>query len=125
MTIATVYQSEIIKLRRRNDWLEAELARLIDYHAGHVGRIMIRLKITKTHATLLSALATGAVMTREMISETCRYCEDCSIRNVDSNVKRLRKKIRPQGIDIKTLYGVGYACEGETLIKLRAIIGDC
>lgn len=92
MTQASHYQAEIIKLRQRIEWLEAELARLTDAHASRSGQIMIRLKVSRTQANILSALATGKIMTRECIADMCSASEDWHIRNVDCHVKRCAGK---------------------------------
>lgn len=124
MLISPQHQ-EIIKLRERNEWLEAELARLTDAHAARTGRIMTRLKVSKTQANILSSLATGKIMTRECIADMCGASEEWQLRNVDSHVKKMRQKIRAKGLDVTALYGVGYVCEGDQLTRLRAMIGDC
>ena len=124
MNISPQHQ-ELIKLRERVEWLEAELARLTDAHAARSGRIMLRLKVSRTQANILSSLATGKIMTRECIADMCSASEDWQLRNVDSHVKKMRQKIRSKGLDVTALYGVGYVCEGEHLARLRSMIGDC
>ena len=77
----------------------------------------IEIELTKTEFNLLSQLAKRprVVYTRDQLLDIC-YSDECDVtdRNIDSHIKRLRKKFRSAKSDIKfdrikTYYGSGYS----------------
>lgn len=76
------------------------------------------LDLTPTEFLLLFTLLVhpGWVLSRVQLADV--LYNGASIgreRSVDSHIKNLRKKcraIRPDGVVIRTVYSVGYACEG-------------
>ena len=77
----------------------------------------VEIELTKTEFNLLSQLAKRprVVYTRDQLLDIC-YGDECDVtdRNIDSHIKRLRKKFRNAKSDIKfdrikTYYGSGYS----------------
>jgi DNA-binding response OmpR family regulator len=62
--------------------------------------------LTATHARMLWALAQGGLMDRDQLAALCSHDEDADIRSVDSQIKRVRRKM--PGITIRNVYGIGY-----------------
>ena len=112
------YHQEVTQLRRRVEELECELSVLRrSADSDGLAELMIRLDITRGQARMLRAFATGKVMTRDRIASLCCHDEEASYRLPDSQIKRIRRKLK--WLNIRTLYGVGYAVEGEALKVLR------
>ncbi len=83
----------------------------------HGGAKHHRLNLTKTEFALLKQLVKRprVVYTRDQLLDVCyAHDEDAVDRNIDSHIKRLRKKFRDARPDIDfnritTHYGSGYA----------------
>ena len=117
-TLAT----ENARLRDRVEYLEEELRRRDEDTDRDVADIMERSGLTKANARLLRALAVEGAVSRDRIAALCQRGEVAEYRSTDSHVKRLRRKLRPHGIAINSLYGVGYSITGDDLLRARALI---
>lgn len=72
------------------------------------------IKLTPNEYKLLIYLSENKDITlsRDMIAEACwGFDYDGDLRNVDTFIKRLRKKLKSSGSKIKTVYGFGYRVE--------------
>lgn len=112
---------ELARLRARVEALEAELAEREGRFNRAVDALIRHFRITVYQARLLAALASGRVMSRAELERLCKRSEFGDDRNIDSLVKRLRRRNLP-GIEVNSVYGAGYVMEGETLRLVRAVI---
>ena len=121
--VKDTYQSEVVSLRERVEYLEAELSqhRAAD-DVEDAGRLMAAFGVTKRMAMAMLAFRTGKVFCRERLEVIMGYEHHQDERNVDSCIKRLRK--RCPWIRITTLYGVGYTVTDEALTDLRRRIDE-
>ena len=117
-TIAT----ENARLRERVEYLEEELRRRDEDTDRDVADIMERTGLTKANTKLLRALIVERAISRDRIAALCQRGEVAEYRSTDSHVKRLRQKLRPHGITITSLYGVGYSITGDSLLRARAFM---
>lgn len=117
----TEQYAEIVRLREEVADLKAEIARRDEEANSAVASVMIRTGLTKTLARILVALSTGGFYSRDRLLVLCGYDEDAYERNIDSQIKRFRKRVK--GIRVKTLYGLGYCIHEADLPKARQIVG--
>jgi DNA-binding response OmpR family regulator len=61
-------------------------------------------------------------MGRDQLAVMCQHTEFSDPRLVDSQIKRLRKRLKTVGIEVRTLYGIGYALTGPHLAAARAFM---
>lgn len=115
------HYAELIRLREEVEDLKAEIARRDEEANAAVASVMRRTGLTKTLARILVALSTGGYYSRDRLLLLCGYNEDAYERNIDSQIKRLRK--RKMGIRVKTLYGLGYCIHEADLPKARQLVG--
>lgn len=115
------YLDEIARLRARISELEAELAERDERFNSDVDALVRHFGVTVYQARLLAALASGRVMSRTELERLCKRSEFGDDRNIDSLVKRLRRRSLP-GIAVKSVYGAGYVMEGDSLRLVRAVI---
>ncbi len=83
----------------------------LDLHAGVVTRAGIRVDLTATEYRLLEYFLThpGIVLTRSQLEERVWSNEFALNSNVvDVYVRRLRRKLDPEGTALETLRGLGY-----------------
>lgn len=109
---------ELVQLRERVADLEAELADLKRTDQQQELNLRQNLQMPMGETRLLLALARGGIMSREQLVHCVRGDED-NIRNVDSQVKRIRQRlpwIRPY---LTSHYGYGYELTGEGLKRVR------
>ena len=116
------YLEEIAKLRDQVSWLEAEVARLSSVDEDDVARVARHRKVTKGQAKALVAFATGKTFSRERLASIILKDEDGGIRNVDSAIKRLRRRV--PWLKISTLYGIGYCVDEPMLSELRRFVRE-
>lgn len=120
MTIATEYQREIIKLRDRVSYLEAEVEQYKPRPSTAPQISLERLLgITPTMATMLRLLADGRECSSEYLHEqACRA--PSGLDTVKVHISKLRKALAP--IEISHVHLGGYFLEGEHLATVRAIV---
>lgn len=112
--------AELAQLREENAALKAEIARRDEEANTAVADVMRRTGLTKTLARILVALSTGGYYSRDRLLVLCGYDEDAYERNIDSQIKRFRR--RKTGVRIKTLYGLGYCIHEADLAKARQMV---
>ena len=109
--------AELARLRQRVAEIEAELDRRDRNSRAEVAEVMRATGLTIGQARMMVALATGKVLSRDQLAAMCCH-DDCGDpRNVDSQVKRLRKRL--PWLRVSSLYGVGYALDGDALGEAR------
>jgi DNA-binding response OmpR family regulator len=114
--------TENARLRNRIAELEAEIERRDRTANSDVGQVMLATGLTISLARMLMALCKGVPMGRDQLAVLCRHAEFSDPRLVDSQIKRLRRRLKTCGIEVKTLYGVGYALTGSHLAAARAFM---
>ena len=75
------------------------------------------LKLTPTEMALLELLATraGKVVTKEAIVQSLTSVEDMLSDNaIEQYISRLRRRIAPYGLNLRTVRGIGYLLEKAT-----------
>ena len=117
-TVAT----ELAFLRDRVEYLEMEIARRDTDAESGVAEIMRVSGLSMGLARMLKALSNGQVMTRDRLSVLCCHEDSAAVRNVDSQIRRLRRRL-PM-LKIKNLYGFGYCLESSSIAKARQIMKE-
>lgn len=118
---------ELDYLRRRTRELEEQIEQLqYQIECQHEIEefesiaIMETLKIPLGQARILRLLATGQPYTRERLIEEYAADFDYELRNVDSQIKRIRKVVAD--VPIKSIYGYGYQMEPAGVKRIRQLI---
>ena len=115
--------AEIADLREKNRALQSWIDYLVPpfdpaallIEAGDL------LHLTRVEALIVYRVSTpfGKVVTREAIVSLCEpNLRTDTLRNADSHVKRLRKKLSGSGIEIVTHYGIGYSARSDGSLAL-------
>jgi len=79
--------------------------------------------LTRQEADVLGILLRRQVMTHAQLFEAIWGGDsDCNIKIVEVVVCKLRAKLRPHGIAIRTEYGVGYFIPPDSKATARALI---
>jgi len=115
-TIAT----ELSAARNRIAELEEEVRELREAMtpAAHPLREALGLPISEE--LILAHLARGGSYSRQQLLTVLDSEDSYWERNIDSLIKRIRKRIAP--LKISAAYGIGYALEGENLRAIRQIM---
>lgn len=122
MNIPRETLEELTRLRDRVAYLEAELALARDDDSRRIERVMSGYRITVGQARLLIALARGGVLTLDQaVGLDLFRIDDCDPRSLDSHIKRLRCRL--PWLKIRSLYGLGYELEEESLVAVRKVMG--
>ncbi|MBS7539746.1 winged helix-turn-helix domain-containing protein [Ancylobacter lacus] len=119
-------------IRRENDRLRAENERLVEQVAGY--RAMLDgdaplppdWRLTKTETALLRVLASGRLYSVRLIMDALYWRRTNEVPYDDIvgvYVCRIRKKLRPLGIDIITVSGQGYYLPAASLQRVRDALG--
>lgn len=116
--LANSYQDEIKKLRDRNDFLEEENRQLrkgIETSIEIVDFQIPNTEFTSTECRVLAALIQGDLVTKDAVYVRVypdHYMGDApDIKIIDVFVCKLRRKLKPLGIAISTVWGRGYRIE--------------
>lgn len=118
MTSLTVTH-ELETLRARVAELEFEIERRDECMMPQVVAIMRCYNVSKTHALMIRLLSSGGCISRERMLEEYRG-EDLDIRNVDSQIKRIRQRIG--SLTIRNVYGLGYDMDHASCAQVRAVM---
>lgn len=118
---------EIVKLRQRIEELEEENRWLRDQMtATPDGGRFHCLGLTVTEEKILSAIynvSPGTISTDRLAGMTGRRKDPDEMTNPRGNVNvyiwRLRKKLRPMGVHIRTAWDVGFFIDAESKNKLE------
>lgn len=117
MIQANEYQTEVIKLRDRVAYLEAELRRVRPVAIN--GNLRRRFKLSPIGIRILEILAQGGSYRAGALADAVCKPETFSDA-IKVHICKLRKAIAP--IEIKTSHSHGYSLEGDDLAAIRAII---
>lgn len=118
--MATKQECEV--LQKRVVELEAQIESVTGPH-----QIPLALHLTSKEASLVSFLMERTVASKEQILETV-YNESFhatgdipELKIIDVFMCKIRRKFKPFGFSIETLWGHGYAMPGETKAGIRAL----
>lgn len=112
---------ELVALRQRVEYLEAEVAMLRDVDGEQVKAVRLAFDCTTQQACTLIAMARGGILTRQQaLDMELHRTEDAGLLSLDSCIKRIRKRI--PSIKIKSHYGIGYELEPESRKAVRDIL---
>ena len=91
-------------------WLEAGELRLDpEAHQTFIGTTEVALTPTEFRLLRFLLERKGRTQTRaRLLADIWGYAEDVDSRTVDTHIRRLRKKLGPEGERIETVIGVGY-----------------
>lgn len=110
--------------------LQARLLAMTETTVIGAGRIKRALNVPPAHARLLASLASGRIMTKDMLaasavpmrSDELESVHSTGPKVVDVYISNLRKVLRPLGLHIETVFGIGYIAAPETCEFLRAVV---
>lgn len=108
-------QQEIETLRERVRQLEDALV-------PDAATVPIEWQLTSSEARLFAFLTTREVATKTAIMQALysdRPDEDPEIKIVDVFICKLRKKVKPFGVDIETVWGRGYTLHDRPTYQAR------
>lgn len=112
---------ELVHLRERVADLEAELAELKNTKREDELRLRAALGTGPGVTRTLLALTRGGIMSREqLLHHGCANGEDNGLRLVDSQIKRIRRRL--PWIKIRSHYGYGYELAPESIKEIRSIL---
>lgn len=119
------YISEALrKNRMRNRAEPGRVAEVVSRKVDDVTAAMGAYKLTPAEASVFVVLVNRGLAEHSVL-EDAAFSDDAfeEIENpilaIRTYVKRMRKKIRPHGIEIETLYGVGYGMAEECRQKAK------
>lgn len=112
------HMREIGALRQRVAELEAEIADMRSGFDIRTENIWKAFNVTSYQARIIAAMAGGRIMTRDQLMNLCLRDDTEDPRHVDCQIKRIRQ--RNTGLEITSVYGVGYVIEGDSLARVRA-----
>lgn len=121
----TVLHQEIAKLRAENEELRTALRTIVEElqpkdQVVNLTTLHRKAKLTVGEAKVLLLLMSGHTMSRAQILDGIGSDESECERNVDSHVKRIRKKL--PWLTIETLYGLGYAMPPQSVAAVKAFL---
>lgn len=104
-------------LRAENESLREEVRQLRDLLAPETTVVPIEWGLTPTETRVYAHLASRERATKESIYQALysgAVGENVEIKIIDVFVCKIRKKLRPFGVRIATIWGVGYRLEVPT-----------
>lgn len=116
---------ELAALRAENDKLRDQVRNLKDTFLSPAPVFSSIFKLTKNESAMLSAIfrSSGFLPTRALHIAMHGLDPDTDPKIVAVYVCKLRKKLRPHGITIESIWGEGYRIVGDSRERLRALIG--
>ena len=118
--LQSAYAAEVVKLRERVEYLEAELHRRDTEFQSDVTILMRNAGVSVGMARILVALSRGATLSRDSLAAICDYSDDLEVFSIDSQIKRLRRRL--PWLTISNHYGAGWSVSGDSLKTLRRLI---
>jgi two-component system cell cycle response regulator CtrA len=108
---------------------EAKNLRAAVEELSAVPQIPLALKLTKREGLLFSALLSKPSATKEqlmamMYADRYDVGEEPGLKIIHVFVQKVRHKIKPFGLEIGTIWGVGYAVSAETKAAVRRMNDD-
>lgn len=113
----------LIHQRKRIDILQERIRQLEDVLSPADVPVQVEWGLTKSEARVFSHLTTRDQATKQSIMMAMysdRIDVEPEIKIVDVFVCKMRKKLKPFGIEIITLWGAGYALKDREKFKARA-----
>lgn len=112
----------IAQLEMENDTLRARVAQLEAFLTGGNIQAPLEWGLTTSEEMVFGALASRELATKEFIM-TLLYRglqqDEAEIKIVDVLICKLRKKIRPFGVEIRTHWGRGFSLSAEARARLK------
>jgi DNA-binding response OmpR family regulator len=95
-----------------------------DIDHDHVATYSAALRLTKSEARAIMKLVDCGSATKQMIHAAIARddCPTTGVRIVDVVISSARRKLAPRGIEIVTLYGIGYRLTEEGRERIHEII---
>jgi len=106
--------TELAELRAENEQLREHIHYLEGLLKKGTDAIPPEWRLTGIEAKIYLALARGGLVSKEQILESAYYDrvdDPPEIKIVDVFICKLRKKLKPYGVQITTIWGVGYRLE--------------
>lgn len=118
-------EDRIDELEEENRQLRERIAELTGINDTWAARQAFGLTDTEARVLLL-IVRCGQAEYRHLEASIWDDLDGCASDNppgcIRSHVKRMRKKIRPHGIDVETIYSFGYAISESSRARCRALI---
>jgi two-component system cell cycle response regulator CtrA len=118
---AEILRARIAALEVENDELR-ERVLLLEAGEGAEWFAPIEFRLSPAMSRILGALLAREFCTKEHLhqanADARGFCET-EIKIVDVYICKLRRRLRPFGLEIRTLWGRGYALEPESADRLR------
>ena len=108
-------------VERENDMLRARIAQLEDALAGSAVALPIEWGLTPQESRVLGVLRARSMATKEAVMAALYVDlgkDEAEPKIVDVFICKIRKKLKPFGVEIKTVWGQGYSLAE----KSRAVI---
>jgi two-component system, cell cycle response regulator CtrA len=114
--------AENARLKERIEDLEEEVRQLKADHFKDEIYIPIEWVLTQKEAGIVRALSVGRVVSKGQLLDSISHAngEQPEIKIVDVFICKIRKKLKPFGLEITTHWGAGYSLPEATLAVLRA-----
>ena len=130
MAVAKSLEAQIAELDNQVEALTAENERLLDENErlradqGLSLNAPLQFSLTGKEACLFGRLIAlkGAVGTKQALMDAMYNgsIDEPEIKIVDVFVCKLRKKLKPFGVDIQTVWGQGYRIEPDVVARFKA-----
>jgi DNA-binding response OmpR family regulator len=112
------------KLIAHIDALEDVLSSLLPAD-DDISWVRHRLGLTLVESRIMVCLLNGRRHTRQKLRTASRYSGDeYATKTIDVLIMRIRRKLKPFGIEIKNDWGSGFYIEGESLQQLRKVLAE-
>ena len=120
--------SELFALRREVETLSDALEAMREALAADAGVKIIELaKLTYSERMLLGLLMRRNRATKDQMM-TMLYAdrpdEEPDSKTLDVMICKMRKKLRPHGVEIRTIHGAGYELPSTSREKIKALMAE-
>lgn len=111
-------------LEEENRQLREKIAELTGRDIALVARC--RLGLTQTEATIFAILVRCGMATHEQLRELIYEASEFDLLRpheaVRSHMKRMRRRLRPIGLDVKTVYSMGYEMTEDMRCRAKKMV---
>ena len=111
------HAARIEVLERENETLRERIAQLEAQLRGGDRYVPVEWGLTRSEATMVLALSTRQQCSKDMLMQALYsggVDEGAKPKIVDVFICKIRKKLKPFGVDIATIWGLGYALDPAT-----------
>jgi len=111
-----------LHLKRENEELREELVQVYAILRNEAWQCPPEWKLPPGDRNVLAALVARPICSLEHLfaaGSPRGACSDGEMKVVKVRICRVRKSLKPHGLVIKTLYGIGYALEPESRERLQ------